>query len=135
MFFLSVLAAMCASEEVVSAVGLPYVHPHHHYSRNSLTASISEPHTHSKHTHTDILIALIILSGSHHSGGGEGSRHGSFHDEETANEEPTDEKTSLLLNQTKKLHPFLFLLSAFYPFGDDFKQLGMIGKIYEIVKV
>ena len=32
-------------------------------------------------------------------------------------------------------HPFIVLLKAFWPFGEDFKDLGIAGKIYEIVKV
>ena len=32
-------------------------------------------------------------------------------------------------------HPFVALLKAFWPFGEDFKTLGIVGKIYEIIKV
>ena len=32
-------------------------------------------------------------------------------------------------------HPFMKLLHDLWPFGEDFKDLGIGGKIYEIVKV
>ena len=36
---------------------------------------------------------------------------------------------------TKRPHPFIYLLLALYPFGEDFRGLGFLGKLYELVKV
>lgn len=46
-----------------------------------------------------------------------------------------DETTPLLTPPYKRPHPFIFLLQALFPFGEDFRQLGLVGKIYEIIKV
>lgn len=35
----------------------------------------------------------------------------------------------------KVYHPFVKLLLAFWPFGESFKRLSIVGKIYETVKV
>ncbi len=48
------------------------------------------------------------------------------------------EETVPLLPQNLKAkspHPFVKLLQALWPFGQAFKELGILGKIYEIVKV
>ena len=39
------------------------------------------------------------------------------------------------MKKPKKLNPLMRFLLAFYPFGKDFRELGLIGKIYEILKV
>ena len=45
------------------------------------------------------------------------------------------DETTPLLTPPKRPHPFIFLLQALFPFGEDFRQLGIVGKIYEIIKV
>lgn len=62
----------------------------------------------------------------------EESHHDAQGDRET--DDAADETTPLL-KPPKRLHPFIFLLQALFPFGEDFKQLGRVGKIYEIIKV
>ena len=48
--------------------------------------------------------------------------------------EEEDEETPVLRSR-KKLHPFVKMILVFWPFGESFKELGVIGKIYEIAKV
>ena len=51
-------------------------------------------------------------------------------------DESGDETTPLISDEKpKKLNPLMLFLLAFYPFGEDFRQLGIVGKIYEILKV
>ena len=45
------------------------------------------------------------------------------------------ETAPLMPRPTKKPHPFIVFLKAFSLFDEDFKQLSILGKIYEIVKV
>ena len=56
-------------------------------------------------------------------------------DEEAEPEEDADENTPLMQKPTKRPHPFIYLLLALYPFGEDFRDLGFVGKLYELVKV
>lgn len=66
----------------------------------------------------------------------ESQKGGSEHSEEEEEEEETNEDTPFIAKQPhKRPYPFIALLLAFYPFGEDFRQLGIMGKIYEIVKV
>lgn len=46
----------------------------------------------------------------------------------------TDETTPLMLSPPKRPHPFIYLLLALYPFGEDFRELGLVGKLYELLK-
>ena len=51
-------------------------------------------------------------------------------------EDEEDDMTPVIRLQTrKKRHPFVKLLLALWPFGESFKELGLLGKIYEICKV
>ena len=45
------------------------------------------------------------------------------------------ETAPLIPKPTKRSHPFTVFLKAFNLFDEDFKQLSILGKIYEIVKV
>eukprot|EP00731_Ephydatia_muelleri_P004437 Em0002g613a len=45
------------------------------------------------------------------------------------------ESTLLIQPNRSASHPFTMLLKAFWPFGEDFTDLGPVGKIYEIIKV
>lgn len=49
--------------------------------------------------------------------------------------EDVEDETTPLLNPPRRPHPFIFLLQALFPFGEEFRELGIVGKIYEIVKV
>ena len=50
--------------------------------------------------------------------------------------ESPDEKIPLLqVKKTKKPHPFVKMLFGIIPFGPSFRDLGILGKIYEIIKV
>lgn len=84
-------------------------------------------------------MVLCVCTGSHqYSGSEEGGRHGSFREEEEEEmeDESGDETTPLISEEKpKKLNPLMLFLLAFYPFGEDFRQLGVVGKIYEILKV
>lgn len=69
--------------------------------------------------------------------GGEGEEPVSS-DQNTETEE--DEEAPLITRETqfdspKVYHPFIKLLLAIWPFGDAFKELSIIGKIYETLKV
>ena len=46
-----------------------------------------------------------------------------------------DVSPAITLTTPKKRHPFIKLLQGLWPFGESFRELGIIGKIYEIVKV
>ena len=75
----------------------------------------------------------FLSTGSHESEreeAGEGEEK-----EEEEEEEEEDEMTPFIPKRTKRPHPILVLMRALWPFGEDFKQLGLTGKIYEIVKV
>ena len=51
-------------------------------------------------------------------------------------EPPDDERAPLLrVKKTKKPHPFVKMLLGIIPFGPSFRDLGLLGKIYEIIKV
>lgn len=51
-------------------------------------------------------------------------------------EEGEDEMAPVVtLQSRKKRHPFVKLLLQLWPFGESFKELGLLGKIYEICKV
>lgn len=66
--------------------------------------------------------------------GKEVSHSGSHGDRQT--DTVADETTPLLTPPPyKRPHPFIFLLQALFPFGEDFRQLGLVGKIYELIKV
>ena len=66
----------------------------------------------------------------------EESQRGSHHSEQEQEEEDeTNEDTPIIAKQPKRPHPFIALLWALCPFGEDFRQLGILGKVYEIVKV
>ncbi len=39
------------------------------------------------------------------------------------------------LGSQRNTNPLMRMLLAFWPFGESFKELGLIGKFYEIVKV
>lgn len=54
--------------------------------------------------------------------------------ETSSSEEDSDEGPVLQLQPIKQSHPFLKLLFALWPFGEGFRELGVLGKIYEIVK-
>lgn len=57
-------------------------------------------------------------------------------DESGESEEEEDEVAPVIRLQTrKKRHSFVKLLLALWPFGESFKELGLLGKIYEILKV
>lgn len=68
-------------------------------------------------------------------GSREEGHYDSEQEEETEADETTDETTPMILKPPKRPHPFIFLLLALFPFGEDFRQLGIVGKIYEILKV
>ncbi|CAI8043250.1 Mitochondrial sodium/calcium exchanger protein [Geodia barretti] len=110
--------ALDVSEEVVAAVGLPHV--------PEILHEIQKVHPPRKSP----LISSHRYHG--HSGSEEGSRHSSILNEDE--EEAEDETTQLILKKPKKLNPLMRFLLAFYPFGKDFRELGLIGKIYEILK-
>lgn len=59
----------------------------------------------------------------------------SHHDAQGDRDTDDADETTPLLKQPKRPHPFIFLLQALFPFGEDFRQLGIVGKIYEIIKV
>ena len=51
-------------------------------------------------------------------------------------ESPDEERIPLLqVKKTKKPHPFVKMLFGIIPFGPSFRDLGLLGKIYEIIKV
>jgi Ca2+/Na+ antiporter len=111
--------ALDVSEEVVTAVGLPHV--------PEILHEIQKVHLPRKSP-------LISSHRYHrHSGSEGGSRHGSILNEDEEEEED-DETTPFVLKKPKKLNPLMRFLLAFYPFGEDFRELGLIGKIYEILK-
>lgn len=58
------------------------------------------------------------------------------HTEPELSSEP-EEDTPLLtkVKKPKKPHPFTKMLQGILPFGPSFRQLGLIGKIYEVTKV
>lgn len=57
-------------------------------------------------------------------------------DEEASTESDEDEMAPVIRLQTQRQrHPFVKLLLALWPFGDSFKELGLLGKMYEICKV
>ena len=41
----------------------------------------------------------------------------------------------LRLKKKKVYHPFVKMLLGVWPFGESFRELGLFGKIYEVVKV
>lgn len=56
--------------------------------------------------------------------------------ESSASDEEEGDMTPVIKLQSKqKQNPFVKLLLALWPFGESFKQLGVLGKIYEIFKV
>lgn len=63
----------------------------------------------------------------------------SSRDEESGSEEEGDEDEEvgpvIRLSTRNRRHPFIKLLQGIWPFGESFKELGVLGKIYEIVKV
>ena len=66
------------------------------------------------------------------------SKGGESETEKEDEEEGADEETTPLFQKSplvKKPHPFVVLLKALWPFGEDFKSLGIVGKVYEILKV
>ena len=60
-------------------------------------------------------------------------------EEATTSEEDTEDHPLVssveVERPRKKVHPFLKLLLAFWPFGEAFQSLRIWGKCYEIVKV
>lgn len=56
-------------------------------------------------------------------------------EESGQSEEGEAEIAPVIRLQTRKRHPFVKLLLALWPFGESFKELGLLGKIYEICKV
>ncbi len=46
-----------------------------------------------------------------------------------------DEENPLVNLKIRRRHPFVKMLLALWPFGESFKELGILGKIYEIFKV
>ncbi len=46
-----------------------------------------------------------------------------------------DEQNPLVNLKIRRRHPFIKMLLALWPFGESFKELGILGKIYEVFKV
>jgi len=67
------------------------------------------------------------------------SRDQESESEEEEEEEEQDEDAEVApiirLGTRRRFHPFVKLLLGLWPFGESFKELGLMGKIYEIVKV
>ena len=57
--------------------------------------------------------------------------------ESTSDSEEGESDMTLVikLQSTKEKNPFILFLLALWPFGESFKELGLLGKIYEICKV
>lgn len=57
-------------------------------------------------------------------------------DSTSDSEEGESDMTPVIkLQSYKRRHSFILLLLALWPFGESFKELGLLGKIYEICKV
>ena len=58
-------------------------------------------------------------------------------DEESSgsNEDEDDMVPVIRLERKKRQNPLLKLLLALWPFGESFRELSLLGKIYEICKV
>ena len=56
-------------------------------------------------------------------------------EEEEEDDEDAEVAPIIRLSTRRKFHPFVKLLLGLWPFGESFKELGLLGKIYEIVKV
>ena len=50
-------------------------------------------------------------------------------------ESEEDEEAPLISLKTKRRNPFVKMLQGIWPFGEAFKDLGPLGKVYEVVKV
>ena len=65
----------------------------------------------------------------------------SSRDEESGSEEEDDQDEDedvgpvIRLSTRNRRHPFIKLLQGLWPFGESFRELGVLGKMYEIVKV
>ncbi len=62
----------------------------------------------------------------------------SHHKGKEEKKESEDEESAPLLPKevkSKRPHPFVMLLKALWPFGEAFRELGILGKIYETIKV
>lgn len=64
-----------------------------------------------------------------------GEQKESSSEESSDESEGEDEEETPLLKFQKKPNQFLKALSAFWPFGEAFKELSIFNKIIEIVKV
>ena len=61
---------------------------------------------------------------------------GEVEEEVSSSDSEEDTEETPLVNLRKKTpHPFVKMVNALWPFGESFKELGVLGKIYEIVKV
>ena len=77
----------------------------------------------------------VCIGGSYHSSHEEGLYESEQDEEMETEAAATDETTPLMLSPPKRPHPFIYLLLALYPFGEDFRELGLVGKLYELLKV
>lgn len=56
-------------------------------------------------------------------------------DESGESEEGDADITPVIRLHAKRENPLMKMLLAAWPFGESFKELGLFGKVYEIVKV
>ena len=85
------------------------------------TLTLTHINTH-KHTHTHTYAQV-----SERDEGEEGSSD--------SGESEEDEEAPLISLKTKRPNPFVKMLQGIWPFGESFKELGPVGKVYEIIKV
>ncbi|XP_064391554.1 mitochondrial sodium/calcium exchanger protein-like [Halichondria panicea] len=102
--------ALDITEEVGAAVGIPHLSQvweevHRSHSRSRSASMLSER---PEETEKEPLLA-----------------------EDSSDE---DEQNPLVNLKIRRRHPFIKMLLALWPFGESFKELGILGKIYEVFK-
>lgn len=138
----SPLLAVCSgaldiTEEVGAAVGIPHVSQiweevHRSHRSHSIRTPIPEEEEEGKERKRCPSFKYFSLC--LHSSGPSHLRE----EKHWGESDSSDDETQTLLPKEvkpKRPHPFIKLLLALWPFGEAFKELGILGKIYETIKV